>query len=155
MQLIVRFTAEYLFIVIILLEGAYLLAFHRARWLELFVAAAFIGGVAYLISLAANHLIQDPRPFMAGGFVPMIPGSADNGFPSDHTLLLGATAAVTLLASRRAGLFGLLGAILVGLARVYAGVHHLADIAGSLAIVGLAFLIYTGARRLLHSDQRH
>ncbi|HUW42313.1 MAG TPA: phosphatase PAP2 family protein [Rectinemataceae bacterium] len=148
MDSIVIFTAQYLFLVIVAAEGAYLLAYHRREWLRLLIAAAAIGGVALLISRIANALIPDPRPFIVGGFTPLIHHSADNGFPSDHTLLLAATAAVTLIANRRAGIIGALFALIVGLARVYAGVHHLLDIAGSFVIVALSGGIYALALRL-------
>jgi membrane-associated phospholipid phosphatase len=59
-------------------------------------------------------------------------------------LLLSAAAAVTMVVSPAAGLLGALGAVLVGLARVYAGVHHLADVAGSVAIVGMSASLYMG-----------
>jgi len=108
------------------------------------VAVLVIGGVAFLLSLLANRFIQDPRPFVAGRFTPLIPSSTDNGFPSDHVLLLSAAAAVTMVVSPAAGLLGAVGAVLVGLARVYAGVHHLADIAGSLVIVGMSGGLYAG-----------
>lgn len=147
MLALVRFTAQYFFAVVLLLEGAYVLAFHRDRLKELVLAALAIGIVSYLVSLIANRLVPDPRPFVVGGFKPLIHGSTDNGFPSDHTLLLAASAAVTMLASRRAGLLGLLAAVFVGLARVYAGVHHLADIAGSLVIVALVYILYLALRR--------
>lgn len=142
MNEVVIFGARYLFIVVVLLEVAFLVLRHRRRWREMIIAAAIIGSVAFLASLVANRFIQDPRPFILGRFTPMIPSATDNGFPSDHVLLLAATAAVTMVASLRAGLLGLLGAVLVGLARVYVGVHHLADVAGSVVIVGIAGAVY-------------
>lgn len=158
MQGVFVFVARYLFIVIVFLEAAFLLLCHRKRWRMLLVAAAIIGGVALVLSLVANRLVQDPRPFVVGGFKPMIPSSMDNGFPSDHVLLLAATAAVTMVASLGAGLLGLLGAMLVGLARVHVGVHHLADVIGSLVIVGVAGGVYAGLvwawKRLRRTRQR-
>jgi len=145
MQAVISFVAAYLFIAVVLLEGLYLLAFHRDCIRELLVATLMIGGGAFLLSLVANHFIQDPRPFIVGGFKPLIHSSTDNGFPSDHTLLLATTAAIVMVASRPAGFLGLALAVLVGLARVYVGVHHLTDIIGSLVIVGLASLVYLGA----------
>ena len=149
MERIIAFAAEYLFIAILAAEACYLAAVHRARWRTLIVGALVIGGVGLLLSLIAGRFIQDPRPFVADGFRPLIHSATDNGFPSDHTLLLGTSAAVTILANREAGIIGLLAAILVGLARVYCGVHHLADIAGSLVIVGMASAAYAGLRRAI------
>lgn len=158
MNEIVNFSARYLFIVVVFLEVVFLVLRHRRRWRELIIAAAIIGAVAFFASLVVNRFIQDPRPFVVGRFTPMIPSSTDNGFPSDHVLLLAATAAVTMVASLGAGLLGLLGAVLVGLARVCLGVHHLADVAGSVVIVGIAggvYAIVVGVwKRFVRSDER-
>ncbi|MGA2975936.1 MAG: phosphatase PAP2 family protein [Spirochaetia bacterium] len=107
-----------------------------------------IGVLAFLISLVANRLIQDPRPFVEDGFTPVISSSRDNGFPSDHVILLATTAAITTVANPIAGFLGFLGAVIVGLARVYVGVHHLLDVIGSLAIVAFASGVYVGVIRL-------
>ena len=136
MQALIAFTARYFFMVVLLAEAAYLLAFHRDKWPRLLIAALGIGGISFLIASFLHGLVQDPRPFIEGNFTPLIPSSRDNGFPSDHTLLLAASAAVTMIANPWAGSAGLILAIAVGLARVQAGVHHTADIVGSLFIVG-------------------
>ena len=48
--------------------------------------------------------------------------------------------------NRRIGLLGLLGANIVGLARVYVGVHNALD------IVGLAFLVHRAVTYEAHSQ---
>jgi membrane-associated phospholipid phosphatase len=155
MERIIAFSAEYLFIPVLLLEGLYLAVFHLNRWRTFLVAGMVIGGIGFLVSLIANRIIVDPRPFVAGGFRPLIHSSTDNGFPSDHTLLLATTAAVTAIANRRAGVLALLAAIAVGLARVYCGVHHFADIAGSLVIVGFAMAVFAGLRGMIGRSLAH
>jgi membrane-associated phospholipid phosphatase len=144
MNAIIAFVAEYLYFGIVVLEGLYLLLFFRNRWKELLGAALFIGLTAFAISLAGNRIIEDPRPFVVSGIQPLIKSSTDNGFPSDHTLLLAATAAVILIVSRGMGILGMLAALAVGMARVYAGVHHVQDVLGSLAITAIAFGLYQG-----------
>ena len=79
---------------------------------------------------------------------PLIPSATDNGVPADHTLLLAALAASLAVLNRWAGIIGLGFALLVGLSRVYSGVHHLLDIFGSLVIVGIAALIYLAGREV-------
>ncbi|MDA8409087.1 MAG: phosphatase PAP2 family protein [Treponema sp.] len=142
MQSLIAFTARYLFIPVVLAEVLYLLVFHRKSWKALFIAALVIGGLSFGISLILNALVQDPRPFIVQGTTPLIPSSSDNGFPSDHTLLLSAMAAIAMTVNPWAGVAGLAFAVIVGLARVYAGVHHLADIVGSLFIVGFVSAAY-------------
>ena len=87
-----------------------------------------------IVSLIARELYFNPRPFVVGGFEPLIPHEPDNGFPSDHTLLTAALASVFIFFHRRASVVLWILAALVGLSRVFAGVHHLTDILGSVAI---------------------
>jgi len=136
MQALIALVARYFFLVIILAEVLFILVFHRRRLLELLLASIFIGGLSLAFAFLLHGIVQDPRPFVVQGSTPLIPSSADNGFPSDHTLLLSATAAITMIANPWVGAVGLLLAVAVGLARVYAGVHHMLDIVGSLFIVG-------------------
>ena len=49
------------FIATVIIEGLDLLAFHRDCIRDLFVATVLIGGVAFLISLAANRRPDLPR----------------------------------------------------------------------------------------------
>jgi len=142
MNELIAFSARYLFALVVLAEALYLFLFHRRQWKRLLIATIVIGGGSFLASLLLNRIVQDPRPFIVQGFTPLIPSSSDNGFPSDHTLLLSATAAITMIANPWAGAAGLLLAIAVGLARVYAGVHHVLDIVGSLFIVGFISAAY-------------
>ncbi len=148
MDLIISFVAEYLYGLVILFAIGYLIWKYRARWLELFIAAVCIGGIAYLLAKLTTNWISDPRPFIETGKAPLIPSALDNGFPSDHTLLVAAVAAIVTLANWKIGLFIWTLALIIGLARVYAGVHHLLDIAGSFILVGLAMGLYLAGRRI-------
>src|SRR5205085_7935625 len=88
----------------------------------------------YVTAKVLGHVYYDPRPFVQEHFTPLIPHDADNGFPSDHTLITAGVAAVIYFFNRPWG-FALLGlALLVGAARVAAGVHHPVDIVGSIVI---------------------
>ena len=148
------FVAEYLYIGILVLEGLYIFLVFRNRWKELLGAVLFIGLVSFGISLLAHRIIEDPRPFVVSGVQPLIQSSTDNGFPSDHTLLLAGTAAVVLIVSRGIGFLGMLAAFTVGMARVYAGVHHVEDVLGSLAIAAIAFGLYEGLIWFLKNRKR-
>jgi len=116
----------------------FLLVRYRAHWLELLIATVVIGGIGYLLSKVGTNLISDPRPFVQTGTTPLIHSATDNGFPSDHTLLLATAAVIVALVNRWAGA--------IGLAFAYVGVHHLVDVLGSFAIVAIATLIYLSGR---------
>jgi undecaprenyl-diphosphatase len=149
MDFIASFVAQYLYILVLALVLGYLVWQHRARWLELAFAAVFIGGVAFLLAKITGLWISDPRPFVVTGQPPLFPHDITNGFPSDHTLLVAAVAAVVALANWRVGLVVWALALLIGLARVYAGVHHLLDIAGSLVLVAIALGGYILIKRMV------
>ena len=146
MDTIAIFLAQDFYLVVLALAVAVVVLRYRHRLLELGGAAVIIGGLAFALAQAGARLIADPRPFLVSGQAPLIPSAQDNGFPSDHTLLVATTAAVVTVANPRAGGLFWAAAALVGLARVYARVHHLLDVAGSLVIVGLALAAYVGIR---------
>lgn len=88
--------------------------------------------ITYGLGKLASHFYFDPRPFALTGQVPLIPHAADNGFPSDHTLLAAGLAAAALFFDRRAAIWLWIIAIVIGGARVFALVHHPIDILGSI-----------------------
>ncbi len=99
-----------------------------------------------LIYLTAKFLAffyYDPRPFVTNHLIPLFTHAPDNGFPSDHTLLSGAIASVTFYFNKKISLFFFTATILIGTARVLAGVHHPVDILGSLIIaIIISYLTY-------------
>jgi membrane-associated phospholipid phosphatase len=92
------------------------------------IAAALTG----ILAILGSKLINDPRPFVAGHFTPYFAHGNDNGFPSDHTLFAGLVACITYVYSKRFGYVTFALALLIGLSRVIAGVHHLIDIVAAL-----------------------
>lgn len=154
MQALVAFAARYLFALVVAAEVIFILLRHRSQWKRLLIATVVIGGLSLAIGMALNAVVQDPRPFVVDGSTPLVPGSRDNGFPSDHTLLLAATAAIIMTVSPWAGTVGLVLAVLVGMARVQAGLHHTADIVGSLLIVGFVTAGYLVVWALVEARKR-
>ena len=148
MDSVISFVAADAYIIIVVMGVVDLLLFFRKRWLKLLIATVVIGGIAYLLSIIGTNLISDPRPFIETGKPPTISSSSDNGFPSDHTLLLATVAMLVTLANIRIGIVLWVLALLVGLSRVYVGVHHLLDVIGSLVIVAIAGAIYLLGRYL-------
>lgn len=111
------------------------------------VSAAVAGGVILL----AGDVIHEARPFVSDrDTVQLLKHNADNSFPSDHATLAGVVAMAAALTWRRwAALFVVLG-LLVGLARVFSGVHYPGDVAAGWAIgatsVAVAWLAVTRSR---------
>ena len=108
--------------------------------------------LTYLVAKFASALYYNPRPFVTGGFTPLVYHAPDNGFPSDHTLLASAIATTVYVYRRRIGLFLVAGAVVVGVSRILAGVHSPLDVAASMAIaVGVTFAVYHLLRRFTHA----
>lgn len=137
---LIIFGAKYLIVAAPLLVIAYFVMAKTKRADLVRFAVAFLPLAAVLV-LMAGVLWYNPRPFVVGNFVPLVSHAADNGFPSDHTILSAACAALLWPFSRRWSLVGWLIAILVGASRVAAGVHHSIDIVGSLMIAVVAAFV--------------
>lgn len=135
METLVALGAKYLIWVAV---AAFVLVFaltaQKRRFLWLAVTAL---PLTYVLGKVAGALWYDPRPFVAGDFTPLVAHAADNGFPSDHMLLASAMASVVFVFNRRAGVALWVLALIIGAARVLAGVHHVVDIAAS-ALIAIA-----------------
>ncbi|EKD43534.1 MAG: Bacitracin transport permease protein BCRC [uncultured bacterium] len=141
MNTIIIFGAKYLIIFIVLIAGIYFFKLEKQKKKEMAVFAIITLPIIFLLSRLAGKLYFNPRPFVVGNFLPLIAHGSDNGFPSDHTLLSTAVAVVVYLYNKKIGIILGLLATLVGLARVASGVHHLADIFGSIMIAVLVTML--------------
>lgn len=97
--------------------------------------------IAYVLAKIGGHIYWNDRPFVVGNFTPLVEHGVDNGFPSDHTLLASSLAAVVTLVRPKIGALLWLFAIIIGISRVLAGVHHALDVVGAMAIAVVA--VYT------------
>lgn len=141
MNLLIIFSAKYLLYILVIIAVGYFFRQSREKQKEILILAAMVFAFSYAMARIAGHFYFNPRPFAVENFTPLIPHAPNNGFPSDHTLLAAAIAAVIFRFSQRTGLLLFFFALLVGAARVWAGVHHLADIAGSFVLVAAAYFL--------------
>lgn len=135
-------SAKYLLVFSVLILGAY---FFTRKWpsqkrMTLFAAPA--GLLSYALAAIGNYLYYDPRPFVAGHFTPLIAHAADNGFPSDHTLLAATLAVIGMYWNKWLGLTLWVITIVIAIARVYTGLHHPIDVIGSMIIALVAVSIW-------------
>jgi undecaprenyl-diphosphatase len=100
--------------------------------------ASLAAALTALLAVVLGHPIPDPRPYLAEGYTPLTHVSADNGFPSDHTLLAALLAGLLGWIDRRWRWALAVGAGLVGLGRLAVGAHHTLDVLGSVLIVMVA-----------------
>lgn len=113
------------------------------------VAAATAFVLAALLSQLLTPLVDRPRPFVGLGLVPLVAHPADSSFPSDHTLLgVSLAGPIAWRWPRRGGAL-VAWALLVGAARVAAGVHYPTDVLGSALLAALPTVAGLAVTRLV------
>ena len=97
-----------------LIEGAYSVAGILLAW-----------GISYILKIT----LALPRPFLKfPEVVPIFLHGGFNSFPSGHATLFAALGVAIYLNHKKAGIFFMIAAFLIGFARVVAGVHFPIDI---------------------------
>jgi undecaprenyl-diphosphatase len=145
MHALIIFLAQYLIILPPIVGLVFWLRLPtKKKKLQLIAEASVAAIIVLLLAKLGSMLFNNPRPFVAGHFTPYFPHGNDNGFPSDHTLASSFIAMIVLYKNRKIGVGLLLVALVIGLSRVIAGIHHLVDIAGSFVFsaVGVALGVY-------------
>lgn len=141
MNTIVIFFAVYVVWIIALIVASYVLwrlpKGERLTFLSMIICSVIIG---FILVKLASSLHYSPRPFVLSGQLPLVPHAPDNGFPSEHMFVSTLMALLLYRYARTLAYFLLCLAILVGLARVQADVHHLQDVLGSLALATLTVI---------------
>ncbi len=135
MNELIIFSAKYLYLIEIVLATIYFFLQTRDKQKSIIALSAVFLPLAYIVALIITAFYFNPRPFVVGNFTPLITHAPDNGFPSDHMLLTSAIASVLFMYNKKIGALAWIIAIVVGISRVYAGIHHLTDIVGSVVIV--------------------
>ncbi len=126
--------AQYLIFLIALAAFLFWLQQNTRTKKEIFIYAIITFVLIYATAKLGGFLYNNPRPFVDGHFTPLIAHKADNGFPSDHTLLGAAVASIFFIYKKPLGIVLLGTTTIMGICRVAAGVHHATDIIGSVII---------------------
>ncbi len=142
MDFLIGFTAKYLYLVIIAIAAVSFLVnkkpFARRNILKLAVISL---PLAFVVARILSYFIYTSRPFVVENIKPLIGHAPDNGFPSDHTLLVMTVSAVLLIYNRKLGMTLIVLSAVVGAARILAKVHSPVDIMGSSLIAFSAVII--------------
>lgn len=113
--------------------------------------AGLAAGLGAVLAVALSALISDihysARPFLADHYSPLFAHGNDASFPSDHLCALGGVAAGAWMGSRWLGGATAGLAAMVAVARVYAGVHYVADVVvGFLIGVACGVVVWYAVR---------
>ncbi len=134
MDQLIIFFAVYFPYILILLAVLFLLKFKSWRGLIISLATS---GSAWTIAYILKNLMRVSRPdvqalFLADGYA----------FPSGHATFFMALAISIFFFHKKTGYWFMLAALLVGLARIMAGVHSPVDILGGFVLGALvAYLV--------------
>ena len=145
---VMEFAANWLiyavFAVVALLAGHALLRGRRTPVLEL-GATLFL---AFAMGTVLGHLSHQVRPFQSHPVHQLIAHEPGVSLPSDHATAAFAMAfAVAAFLHRGWGIALTAGAVAIGVARVWVGVHYPGDIAAAAVIAGLAVAVVLIVRR--------
>ena len=104
--------------------------------------------VTELVRLAYHR----PRPFSALSVQQLLTNDAWS-FPSGHAAFFFALATVAYLYNKKWGIAFLIAAILIGLARIAAGIHYPSDILGGALIgIGVAYATFYIAHKITRPE---
>lgn len=147
---LIVFLAGYLQYILIVL-AIFLLFLKEKDWRR----RIFVGSVFALSVILSRGLITEiirffyhrSRPFMVLNIPPLINHNASGSFPSGHMVIYFVLALTIFLLSRKWAWFFVGSVILMGLARIFAGVHWPTDILGGILI---ALFSYFLIKKILH-----
>ncbi len=138
---LIVFCAKYLFVLTPLLALAVFWKCSAANRKTMFVRGLIVLMVGVVLAKAGGALYFEPRPFVVHHVAPLIPHDANNGFPSDHTLLTFGVGFLLFPFSRRVAAIAVLVAATVGLARILCLLHSPLDIGASILMAAVGNLI--------------
>lgn len=98
------------------------------------VSIPFTVGLAWLVADILKHIIHTDRPFIALANVQSLFFETGFAFPSGHSTAIAALAFAIYFKNKKWGYVFIVSALLIGLARVVAGVHFPIDILGGYAL---------------------
>lgn len=141
MDSIIIFCAKYLLYVSVIIFVVFFLKLQNKLKKEFLIFAFLSFLFSLIIAKIASKFYYDPRPFVVEHIKPLVLHAADNGFPSDHTLLTMAIASVVFVYNKKLGILLFTMCLLVGGSRVVASIHHPIDIFGSIVIAAVVTFV--------------
>ena len=143
LNFLIIIVAKYFYLISIFIVGVFFLKVKTLRKKQFATLAIPSLILTYLVAKLSGLFIKDPRPFVVEHIKPLIAHTADNGFPSDHTLLTMAIASIVFAYNKKLGIVLFVIGVLIGTARVLTNIHHPLDIIGATIIaIGVTAIVF-------------
>ena len=137
------FFAEYLAYVLIIIAILFFVKIFSKnhRWKDIFFPIFSVVISRFFFVEIIRFFYHRPRPFLSYGFESLISHDITASFPSGHVSFFFALAICVFLLNRKLGHWFLGGSILIGLSRIFVGVHYPFDILAGIIIGVLSVLV--------------
>jgi len=140
------FCADWLiFVIPIIIILAYCFSPKRKQISLIILQVICALGLVYLMNYLLGQIWPRPRPFVTNHEIyqltEMFVSPTEQSFPSDHTAISFIMAGVVLFSWRKLGVVLLILSALVGLARIFVGVHWPSDILAGIIVAAIAVLL--------------
>ena len=152
MDLIIIFSAKYLGHILL---AVFLILFFKNRnknFLLIPLISALVS--RFVFTEIIRFFYFRPRPFVEKGITTLFEHAPTASFPSGHAAFYFALSAGVYSFNKKAGIWFFVVSLVIGLARMFAGLHYLTDILGGL-LIGLFsyFLVRIFSKK--KQDQLH
>ena len=147
---VMKDVAKYLIFAMFATVAVLCLLLLRRRAIRPVVAVAVSLAITFGLGLLGAAVYRERRPFQTHHVHQLLSHAPGQSFPSDHaTAAFGLALAVIAFVSWRWGVVLFVGALLIGFARVYDGIHYPLDIAGGFLAALLATVVVWVCNRVI------
>ncbi len=137
-SLIVFFAEYYLYVVLLVFVGVALYQYSKVKVVSLFLkyGTALLGALIARFGVATfiRHFYHHERPYIAIAGLSHLLSDSAYSFPSGHTIFMFALAACTHFFNKKLAYYLYASGLVIGMARIAAGVHYPSDILGGIVI---------------------
>lgn len=145
------FVTEYLIYILFII--AFLVSWKGKVWdRKAFLIIILSFPIAIILIKIIHIFIFEPRPWITYNLTPLASYHSDASFPSRHATISAVVAFSYLyFGSKWAALF-LLIMLLIGISRIYVGVHYPLDVIGGFIVAGVAIFTSVRLKNLIFSQ---
>lgn len=129
---------------------------HEGRGFHNVIVVLSAALFAWAVSWIIKHVYPSPRPFvLLDDVTKLLDYGRMESFPSGHATFFSAIATVLYFYHKKIAIFYLLGALVIGLSRIIAGIHWPIDILAGYVIGGIiASFVYYAYNSIIVNRKR-